>query len=317
MVRRKSLVLIIGFFICLITAGCSKTGNVIGEVNGDKITRAQFEQRYKIIKFAYESSLGAKLDEKKDQEITNKLEDRAFNDLIIQKLIQQEAEKQSVKVTKEDVDSSFTDFKQSRNQQIESGYDKFLQDSGLDEKELRTVIESELLYQQMEDKVAADVSVTDEQAQQYYNQNKSSFTDPGGIEIYHILVNTKSEALDILSNLKQGADFSQLAQQYSTCPSKEKGGDLGVVNESSNFVPEFKAAALNLKPGEITAEPVKTQFGYHIIKAGNKKAATVKSFSEVKDQIMLQLKKDQKEKVFNDYLANLKKKAEIKDYREK
>ncbi|MBM3292579.1 peptidylprolyl isomerase [Candidatus Bathyarchaeota archaeon] len=84
------------------------------------------------------------------------------------------------------------------------------------------------------------------------------------IRASHILVEKQSQALKVLDELKSGTDFSSLAKKYSQCPSGKKGGDLGQFGRGQ-MVREFEQAAFALKIGEIT-EPIKTQFGYHIIK---------------------------------------------------
>lgn len=84
------------------------------------------------------------------------------------------------------------------------------------------------------------------------------------IRASHILVDHEHEALDLLAKLKDGKTFEELAQKFSKCPSGDQGGDLGFFKKGM-MVPEFEVAAFNLKPGE-TSSPVRTQFGYHLIK---------------------------------------------------
>ena len=82
----------------------------------------------------------------------------------------------------------------------------------------------------------------------------------------HILMNKYQKASEILELVKQdGAKFADLAKEYSECPSRKKGGDLGFFSKRQ-MVPEFEKAVLSLKVGELYHEPVKTKFGYHIIK---------------------------------------------------
>ena len=84
------------------------------------------------------------------------------------------------------------------------------------------------------------------------------------IKASHILVEKQSQALKVVEELKAGGSFSDLAKKYSTCPSGKRGGDLGQFGRGQ-MVKEFEQAAFSLKPGQVS-EPVKTQFGYHIIK---------------------------------------------------
>ena len=84
------------------------------------------------------------------------------------------------------------------------------------------------------------------------------------IHARHILVKTEDEALQALYDVTHGKDFGEVAKEKSTCPSKKEGGDLGWFGRNQ-MVKEFETAAFALKPGEIS-KPVKTQFGWHIIK---------------------------------------------------
>ena len=85
------------------------------------------------------------------------------------------------------------------------------------------------------------------------------------IKASHILVEKQSQAFKIISDLNDGAKFEDLAKNQSTCPSGKRGGNLGAFGRGQMVKP-FETAAFDLKVGETTKEPVKTQFGYHIIK---------------------------------------------------
>ncbi|MHA1955377.1 MAG: peptidylprolyl isomerase [Candidatus Thorarchaeota archaeon] len=88
---------------------------------------------------------------------------------------------------------------------------------------------------------------------------------PGKVRASHILVEKHSKALEIISMISEGEDFKKMAQQFSTGPSRKKGGDLGWFGKGQ-MVPEFERAAFALNVGQVTHDPVKTKFGYHIIK---------------------------------------------------
>ena len=89
------------------------------------------------------------------------------------------------------------------------------------------------------------------------------------VKASHILVDSKAEALQIISKLNSGEKFDKLAQKHSNCPSGKSGGDLGFFGKGQMVAP-FEQAAFNLGKGQIS-EPVKTQFGYHIIKVTDTK----------------------------------------------
>lgn len=87
---------------------------------------------------------------------------------------------------------------------------------------------------------------------------------PNEVRASHILVKTREEALNLLSQIQNGADFGGIAQKHSTCPSGKKGGDLGFFGRG-RMVKEFEQAAFSMQVGQVS-NPVQTQFGYHLIK---------------------------------------------------
>lgn len=308
----RKIVLIAVLIMGLILAGCKSGGQeqakIVGEVNGDKISQAEYDQHFKILKLTYEQQVlggSGKLDESKDKETIDKLEEQTFKEVVLQKILWQQAKEQDIKISDSEVDKIMK----------QQDYKTFLEESGLEEKYFRQELKTQLLYWKLHDKVTAKTKVSDEEAQAYYEENISKYSEEGGIQIAHILVATEKEARDILAKLNGGADFADMARQYSTCPSKERGGDLDLVNEGSDLLPEFKEAALKLQPGELIKDPVKTEAGYHLIKAGEQKEAQTPSFEEVKNSVITDLKSEKKDKAYGDYLNNLYEKAEIKDLR--
>jgi len=167
------------------------------------------------------------------------------------------------------------------------------------------------------------VAVTGQQIERYYNDNIQQYSTPEQVRASHILLKTdgkddaavKKQAEDLIGQLKKGADFSEMATKYSQDEgSAKKGGDLDYFPRGQ-MVKEFDDVAFKLKPGEMTDEPVKSQFGYHIIKVVDKKPATQKSLADVRAQIEDQLKYEQAQneaqKLADQVASELKKPADF------
>ncbi len=166
------------------------------------------------------------------------------------------------------------------------------------------------------DNLLGGVTVTDEEVAAYYEKNKDKFEVPESVRASHILVSDDVEMKKVQEDLKAGMSFEDAAKKYSTCPSKEQGGDLGFFSKGQ-MVPEFETAAFALKAGETTPEPVKTQFGLHLIKLTDKKEASVRPLAEVKDEIKEGLLNEKKAKVYQDQLAKLREQYKVEIVGEK
>ena len=184
-------------------------------------------------------------------------------------------------------------------------------------------------YEKVQDRVKKDlaiqvwqkqqfdkVSVSDKDLKNYYDNNKEEFNEKSSVHARHILVKEESEAKAIEKELKSlsgnalKAKFIQLAKDKSTGPSGPKGGDLGYFSQGQ-MVPEFDAKVFGMKTGTIS-EPVKTQFGYHVIYLEDKKAKKTLSFTEVKSFIEQRLKMEKFKVVVEEKMKVLKNKATIK-----
>ncbi len=307
------IILLVVFSFSLLGCNNDKQDQVIVVVNGTEITAEEFNKHYTMIKFGYEAQTGKTLSEKEDAELIQKMKDSAFEDLVMQTLIKQAAAEKDIKIADKQVEEDLQTIKERNGA---DNFAKLLKQMSMTEADLKVQIELEGLLMALKEEVTPDVTVTDEEVEEYYKNNIDSYTEAGGMEIAHILLETEQEALDILAKLDKGEDFAKLAAEYSTCPSKEQGGNLGLIDENTSFVEEFKVAALQLKAGEMTKKPVKSEFGYHIIKAGEFKEATISAFEEVKTEITGQLKLEKENEEFNNFLLELKEKATIEDKRE-
>lgn len=322
--KRTKLVFMLLLGLLLLISACQgkSTSPAVAEVNGETITQEQYDKASQNLKKVYEkqnAQSGDKADSNSelDPEIEKRLQEQAFDSLLMQILLRQDADKRGIKIKEKEIDQTIEGLKSSFASEGEDAYQKFLRDNNLSEKEMREEARMHLMVEQLQKKINTSINIEEEELQHYYQENIANYQEAAGMQISHILVATEEEARELLGKLQQGADFAQLAQEYSSCASKAQGGDLGVVNEDTNFVPEFKTAALQLKAGEITREPVKSDFGYHIIKAGKFQPTSTKSFAAVKNQIRLQLEKEEQNTLFNRYMEELRQEAQIKDFRKK
>jgi peptidyl-prolyl cis-trans isomerase C len=129
----------------------------------------------------------------------------------------------------------------------------------------------------------AKAALTPEAMKKLYDEAVKSMAGQQEVRARHILVETEAEAKAILAKIRAGGDFAALAKEHSKDPGSADGGDLGFFTKDQ-MVPEFADMAFKLKPGEVS-EPVKTQFGWHIIKTEEKRERPVPPFERVKDQI--------------------------------
>src|SRR5262249_1703291 len=148
-----------------------------------------------------------------------------------------------------------------------------------------------------QEQVRARTVVPPADIQKFYNDSIQQYSTPEQIRASHILLKTegkddaavKKQAEDLIAQIKAGKDFATLAKQYSEDDaSKATGGDLDYF-EHGRMVPEFETAAFAMQPGQIS-DPVKTQYGYHIIKLVDKKPAVTRTLDEVRPEITEQLK---------------------------
>ena len=154
-------------------------------------------------------------------------------------------------------------------------------------------------------KAVEKVTVTDAEAKTYYDSNKDQFVTGVTVNASHILVDNEDSAKDILAKLQNNEiSFEDAAKQFSKCPSAERGGNLGDFGKGQ-MVPEFDEACFSMEVGELKG-PVKTDFGYHVIKLNAKNESKTIAFEEIKQQIKERLLAEKQQAAYKSKINQLK-----------
>ena len=156
----------------------------------------------------------------------------------------------------------------------------------------------------VEKEVDRRITLNAEEVSQYYDFHKDEFMTPELFRASHILLKTEEEARAVKTALDQGADFEETARQKSIDTTAGRGGDLGYF-QKGQFVPEFEEAVLGMKKGELGG-PVKTQFGYHVIRLDDRIEPRLRDFQSVKKMVEERLTNERRSKTFKELVAKLK-----------
>ncbi|MCR5167798.1 MAG: peptidylprolyl isomerase [Oscillospiraceae bacterium] len=192
-----------------------------------------------------------------------------------------------------------------------SVFSRYAREKGIDTSEeyIRKIsdITEQILTQLVMQELFSSVSVTDEDARIFYDENLDKFVLEETVRASHILVEDESTACEIEKQIKSGeTDLPAAAEKYSVCPSKEKGGDLGYFKRGM-MVKEFEDAAFDMELNTIST-PVKTQFGYHIIMVTDKTPKGIMDFDDVKDKLKEQLRSQKQQEIYEEKYNELKEK---------
>ncbi len=166
-------------------------------------------------------------------------------------------------------------------------------------------VKNELLTKFEIDRALKDLRVREEEVREYYDSHPEQFDRGETVTASHILVDSEEKADSILSGLKAGSlTFEEAAKRHSSCPSRESGGNLGEFGRGQ-MVKEFEDAAFAMQPGELS-RPVKTQFGWHIIKLLARSEGSALSYEEVREQLAEQLLAEKQQKAYDSRINQLR-----------
>lgn len=177
-------------------------------------------------------------------------------------------------------------------------------------KELE-IVKNNMLKNYAMHKIFEKVSVSEDEIENYYEENKDTLFSPVTYTASHILLESEEMADKVLDQINEGLDFKEAAKKYSLDPTKDNGGSLGSFPKGV-MVKEFQEGLDKLKIGEIS-RPIKTQFGYHIIKLDNKMDSS-NTYDDIKDKVKSTYEMVKRQEKYIEKIKDLTKKAEINKY---
>jgi peptidyl-prolyl cis-trans isomerase C len=314
---------LLGAALALLLAGCgggqSVPAGAIAVVNGSEISRSELDRWIEQSKKSYES-------QKQEFPKVGTPEYQSIQTQTVAYLVQraeleQQADDLGVKVTEKDIDKGVAAFIKDKFNGNRKTFESALKAQDFPEKMFRETIRLSVLNTKIFDKVTKDVTVPDSELLDYYNQNISSYGSPEQRQVQTILVSkkkgtavdyprSKAEADRIYGLLKGGANFTALVSRYTDdAQAKQTDGKLTISHGQT--VPEFDKVAFSLKTGVIS-RPVKSTYGYHILRVLKVIPAKTRTFPEVKESIRQSLLQQKKQTTMTDWVEKLTKKYKSK-----
>jgi peptidyl-prolyl cis-trans isomerase C len=250
-----------------------------------------------------------------------RMRDKSVNEFIARSILLTEADKAKIEVTEEEKKEVLAEL--SKRLPKDKTIEQIMKESPLGEAKMMEQLTMGIrINKLLKDTFTNVMSVSEQEINDYMEQNKDNLVMPETVAAKHILVKTeetddaktreakKAKAEEIRKKLTDGADFAKTAAEFSDCPSKEDGGNLGTFTKEK-MVPEFSNAAFS-QPTNTIGQVVETQMGYHIIFVTAHNAAGTAPREDVANF----LKERNREKDFVAYMEKLRATAEIKDYRQ-
>ena len=291
---------------------------IAATVNGEPITNAEVEQAFA----RAAGSRGMPVDSVPADQKSGVLK-MILDDMINERLVTKASS--SIKVEPAAVDAEFEKIREARKATIED-VKKELATMGMTIESLKADIAKRMQQRQwVDDQIkgkAADA--TDPEAKEFYEKNPQHFDQPETVRASHILFRLTQDATPekVTETMKKAEaatvrakkeDFAKLVGELSEEPgAKERGGDLSYFPRKGAMVEPFAEAAFKLQKDEVSPEPVRSEFGYHVIKVTDRKVAAKQPFEEAKPQILAHLSREKKKTAIDGMIAEMRQKAEVK-----
>jgi peptidyl-prolyl cis-trans isomerase C len=307
------------------TGGETTADSVAVTINGVDITESEIEKLIKpqLDRMAKQSSNQPPAFV---EQLKNVLRQQALEVMITGRLLDEKVKEANIVVTEEEVIGRLKEIASAQRPPLSledfekriGGYSSF--------DKVKQEVRRGLGYQKfMQTQWVGKINVTEDEAKRHYDENPKQFEVPEQVRASHILIKpdttgpdadpnqakakAKAKIQDLLRQIKEGADFAEVAKANSACPSAAQGGDLNFFPRGRMVAP-FEKAAFELEIGQIS-DIVETSFGYHIIKVTDRKDASLISFEQAKSSIISKLTREKQTEFYKEYVESLKDKANI------
>ena len=336
-----TILLCLAIFLAVLGLSCKKTDtdktptasgadNIAVTINGVDIPESEIDRIVKpqLQRIAEQS---AQLPPTFAEQYAKQLRGQVLEQTIRRHLLDKKVREANIVITEEEVMSQITEIAAAQREPLSlEEFKQKMEQYGQNFENVKADVREGLARNKfMQAHWAGKIDVTEEDVRNYYDENPKQFEQDEQVRASHILIKpeltdpnvdpntdpneaktiarTKTE--DLLKQLKDGADFAELAKSHSTCPSAPNGGDLGFFPRGQTE-PAFEDVAFELEIGQIS-EVVETEYGYHIIKAIDHKEASITTFDQAKDNIVMQLTQMKQSEIAEEYIESLKAGANI------
>ncbi len=242
--------------VAILATACSNADEVVASVNGEPISK---DELYDVL--------------------VKQGGQQALEMIIMKKILRMESDKQEIQISEEDVGKEIEEMAEQYGG--EEAFNQIMNMYGYDAEDIKEDVKMSLMIEGL---IKPRIDISQDEMKEYFDKNMQEFETEEQVEVNHILVETEDTAAEVKSKLDDGADFAELAKEYSTDEStKDFGGALGAVKRGE-MVTEFEKAAFSLQEGGIS-QPVNTEYGYHIIQVKGKIEAQEANFERSKEEI--------------------------------
>lgn len=280
---------------------------MVARVNGEPVTREDLEEAVR----GYQANSGTEVRPDNRTEIYRGV----LDELIAFRLLGAELKTRGIEVDREELDAAMKDLRGRFPN--EAAYRRALAEQKLTADQLRERTKQTLLINRLlEQEVGSELDVAPSDVAKFYEENPDRFQQPEAVRLSHILIGVprdapearreaaRARAADLSARARKGANFAALAKAHSQDASRERGGDIGFIVRGQAQKP-FEEAAFALKPGEIS-DPVETIYGFHVIKAGERRPAQKVPFGQAAAQVEQYLREQQRQQRVSEYVERLK-----------